>query len=398
MSVQASSMADTDSQKRIPLCEPLLAGNEAAYLQDCVETNWISSAGSYVDDFEKQFVDYIEAKHAVAVVNGTAALHLALVVAGVRPDDEVLVSALSFVAPANAIRHAGARPVFVDSDEATWQMDPDVVVSFLRQDCDKRDGGVYNKRTGRRIGAILPVHILGLPVEMGPVVDIATELGIPVVEDATESLGAVSGGEKVGNLGDIACFSFNGNKLVTCGGGGMIVTNNGDWARHARHLSTQARMDGDEYIHDEVGFNYRLTNLQAAVGVAQMEEINSLLEAKSRIASRYRDMCDALPGMSFMPTGHGDPPAWWLSTVRMDANATGCHSRELRAFLQEQGIETRPLWRPLHQGPAHSGEGFLGGITADLLYDECLCLPSSVGLKDDDVNRVISLIKVRVGG
>lgn len=382
---------------RIPLSEPSLDGNELAYLTECVETNWLSSSGPFVERFEAQLADYVfpdGGGHGVAIVNGTAALHMALKAAGVGAGDEVLVSSLSFIAPANAIVHAGAVPVFVDCEPDTWQMDTRLAVDFLRNGCLPRDGGLYNRDSGRRIGALLPVHILGHPVDMDPLVEAAREFGLPVIEDATESLGSGYRGRVVGSLGDIACFSFNGNKLVTSGGGGMIVTRNPDWAGHARHLSTQARSDAQEYIHDRVGYNYRLTNLQAAVGVAQMERMPEKKLAKARIAARYREMAENLGGITFMPTADWADNVFWLSSIRIDAGEFGLESRELLAFLAEKGIETRPLWQPLHRSPAYAGCLRLGGAEADALYGESLSLPSSPGLADSDQDYVIEAISV----
>jgi perosamine synthetase len=229
--------------KFIPLCVPHISGNEWEYVKDCLDTGWVSSVGSYVTRFEKMTADYVGTQHAVAAVSGTAALHTALLVAGVKPDDEVIVSNLSFIAPANAIRYCGASPVFVDVDPDYWQMDHRIVAEFLKTKCSVSQGVLVNKETGRRVRAVLPVHILGHPVDIDPILELAREYNLPVIEDATESLGAVYKDRKVGRLGDIACFSFNGNKLITTGGGGMIVTDNDEWAARAKYLTTQAKDD-----------------------------------------------------------------------------------------------------------------------------------------------------------
>jgi len=378
--------------ERIPLSEPTLDGNELAYLTECIESNWVSSAGAFVERFERQVADYIGRPHAVAMVNGTAALHLALKVAGVAAGDEVLVSSLSFIAPANAIRHAGAWPVLVDAEEESWQMDVDLVRNFLESGCERQGRTLVNRQTGRRVGALLPVHILGHSCDMAALKVLAEAFALPLVEDATESLGGTCEGQKLGAVGDIACFSFNGNKLVTSGGGGMIVTGREDWARHARHLSTQARVPGGEYIHDEVGYNYRLTNLQAAVGVAQMERITAMLAAKQRIAATYRDMCADTPGLSFMPTPPWAGAMHWLSAIRVEAREFGVDARELRDVMGSKGIETRPLWQPLHQSPALAGAAALGGETAERLYREVLCLPSSVSLDARRQGMVVAAV------
>src|SRR5439155_7054592 len=269
----------------LPLCVPHFRGNEWRYLKECIDTGWVSSVGAYVDRFERAVAARAGTRHAVAVVNGTSALHLALLAAGVGPDDEVLVSDLTFIAPANAVRYAGAWPVFIDAESAAWQIDVQKLADFLHKECDRRGGIVRNRATGRRVRAVLPVHVLGHTCDMDPILEIARRFELPVIEDATECLGADYKGQHAGALGDMGCFSFNGNKLITTGGGGMVVTDNAAWATHVKHLSTQAKADALEYEHDEVGYNYRLTNIQAALGVAQMEVLDEHIAAKRRIAA-----------------------------------------------------------------------------------------------------------------
>lgn len=385
-------MSDTG---RIPLCIPHLAGNEEAYLRQCVETNWVSTAGPFVDRFESEMAAYVGTDNAVATASGTAALHVALLVAGVKPGDEVLTSTLTFIAPANAIRYTGAHPVFVDAEDATWQMDPQRVRAFLEEGCERRGAETFNRRTGRRVSALLPVHILGHPVDMDPLVELAAEFGLAVVEDATESLGASYKGRAVGTLGDCACLSFNGNKLMTAGGGGMVLTARNDWANRVRHLTTQAKADGEEFIHDEVGFNYRLSNLHAALGTAQLERLDALIEAKRRIAEAYRAACEGTAGLTFMPEADWADSVFWLSTVLVDADAYGCDSRGLRERLRAAGVESRPLWQPMHLSPAHAGAQALGGAVAERLYASALSLPSSAGLDEAAQARVLEVV---VGG
>ena len=329
-------VTSSESRTPIPLSVPWITGNEAAYLRECVDTNWVSSGGGFVKRFETDMAGRLGCARAVATVNGTAALHTALMVAGVRPGDCVLTSTLTFVATANAIRHAGAWPVFIDVDPATWQIDAGLVTDFLATACEVRDGAPTDRTTGRRVGAVLPVHILGHPADMDPILAAARGYGIPVIEDATESLGATYHGRPAGNLADAACLSFNGNKLITCGGGGMFVTDRADWAERAIHLTTQARCDDIEAIHDEVGFNYRLTNLQAAVGCAQLENLDERLAIKKRIAAGYRDFCDATPGLTFMPEADWAESALWLSTILVDPDVFGC--RPLR-LVKDSGRE-----------------------------------------------------------
>lgn len=378
----------------IPLCAPEIRGNEWLYVKECLDTNWVSSVGPYVDAFEAAFARYLGVQHAIAVCNGTSALHIALILAGVRPGDEVLVSSLSFIAPANAIRYVGAIPRFIDCEPTYWQIDVVALERFLDEDCRPDRRTLYNRETGRRIGAILPVHILGHPCDMAPIMRIADRYDIPIIEDATESLGAKYRGQPVGTLGRIGCFSFNGNKLITTGGGGMIVTNDNKVAERARYLTTQAKDDMIEYIHNEVGYNYRLTNLQAAVGCAQLERISEFLEKKRSIAETYRRNLTHIPGISPMVEAPWANHAWWLFTIRVDPVQFGMDSRNLLRSLAAKGIQTRPLWQPLHRSPAH--RHVVGDVSlpvAEAIQAEALSLPSSVGLTDHDIERVVESIR-----
>ena len=377
----------------IPLCVPEIAGNEQRYIEDCLASGWVSSAGGFVDRFEAEFADYIGAAHAVAVSSGTAALHAALLVAGVEPDDEVLLPSLTFIAPANAVRYAGAWPVFVDAAPETWQLDPARLAAFLETGCSRVGGVLRNKTTGRRIGALLPVHVLGHPVDLDPVLALAERHGLPVVEDAAESLGGRYRGRPLGRFGWLACFSFNGNKVMTTGGGGMIVTDDAALAARARYLTTTARDDAREGIHGAVGFNYRLTNLQAAMGCAQLERIDALLAAKRAIAARYRAALADLPGLHAMPEAPWVESAFWLYTIRVEEAVAGCSSRVLGERLGRAGIQTRHFWQPLHLSPAHAGAPVLGGAVAEALHRELLSLPCSCGLTPRDQDRVILALR-----
>ena len=377
----------------IPLAVPEIRGNEWQYIRECLDTNWVSSVGAFVDRFERAVATYTDAKHAVAVVNGTAALHVALLVAGVPPDDEVLVPTLSFAAPANAVRYVGAWPVFVDVDPLYWQMDVEKVVDFLERACRWEQGELRNRATGRRVAAVLPVHLLGHPVDMDPILEAARKYGLVVIEDAAESLGATYKRRMVGHLGDIACFSFNGNKVITTGGGGMIVTDNEIWARRARYLTTQAKDDPVEYIHGEIGYNYRLTNIQAAMGVAQMELLDEYIGAKRRIAGLYKEKLSDVPGLS-LPDGAGwAEPTYWLYSVLVGAGAYGTDSRDLMRRLHGAHIQSRPLWHPLHRLKPFEGCMAYQIEVADRLYRDGLSLPSSVGLRREDQKRVICAVR-----
>ncbi|MDH3593959.1 MAG: LegC family aminotransferase [Rhodospirillales bacterium] len=381
----------------IPLSVPEIAGNEWRYIKDCLDSGWVSSVGAFVERFEAEFAARLGAAHAVATINGTAALHVALRTVGLRPEDEVVMPSFTFIAPANAVRYAGAWPVFVDAEPETWQMDPARVVHFLERQCLWTGSGLCNRATGRRIGALLPVHVLGHPVDLAPILAVAERYGLPVVEDVAESLGARYHGQPVGRLGQIACFSFNGNKVMTTGGGGMLVTDDPTLAEQARYLTTTARDDALEGVHGTVGYNYRLTNIQAAMGCAQLERLDALLAAKRRIAARYREALAGLSGVQAMPEADWAESAFWLYSIRLDEEAAGLGSRELRARLARAGIETRTFWQPLHLSPAHSSAPCLGGAVAERLHREILSLPCSCGLTPADQDRVIAALREALG-
>ncbi len=377
----------------IPLCVPEIRGNEWQYVKECLDTGWVSSVGSYVTRFEEALAQAADTKFAIATVNGTAALHVALQCVGVEAGDEVLVSTLTFIAPANAIRYIGAHPVFIDAEPAYWQMDPAAVERFLTQECDW-DGSVLTDRAnGRRVKAIVPVDILGSPVDIDPILALGRRFNLAVVEDATESLATRYKDRPAGSRADVACFSFNGNKLITTGGGGMMVTNDEKIAQHARYLTTQAKDDPVEYVHGEVGYNYRLTNVLAAIGLAQMERVAEYVEIKRRNAARYSEQLARIPGITVMR----EPPyafsTFWLYTILVDEAQFGASSRDLLRALAAKNIQARPLWQPMHRSPAHAGELAFGGNVADTLCRDALSLPSSVGLTVEDVDFVVAAIR-----
>jgi perosamine synthetase len=377
----------------IPLSVPHLGGNEWTYLKDCLDTGWVSSVGSYVNRFEAMLAEAAGTPHAVAANSGTAALHIAMLVAGVRPGDAVLVSSMTFIAPVNAIRYCGAVPVLVDAEPRHWQMDVDQVRRFLESECERRDGATFHRATGRRVAAVIPVHILGHPVDMTTLMPLAEAHGLTVIEDATESLGSRLNERPAGGIGHLGCYSFNGNKILTTGGGGMLVTAREDWARHARHLTTQAKADAEEYIHDEIGYNYRLTNLQAAFGCAQMEVLGDRVARRRAIHALYRAGLADLPGLSFQEEADDVFSNCWLTTVRLDPANFGLDARALRAHLRTARIEARPLWQPAHLSPAHADALKLPCPVAEDLYANCLSLPSSSSSSDDDIARVIAEVR-----
>ncbi len=379
------------SEGRIPLSEPSIGGNAAAYLQECLDTNFVSSVGPFVERFEREFAAAVGARHAVACASGTAALHLAFLVLDVGPGDDVLVADLTFVASINPIVYVGARPILVDAEPATYDMDASLVVAEL----DRRAAAGE-----RQPAAIELVHLVGHPADIAPVLAAAERYGIPVVEDASEALGATwtkgpLAGRQVGTLGRIAAFSFNGNKLITTGGGGMVVTDDEDLARRARHLSTQARLPGLAYDHDEVGYNYRLTNLAAALGVAQLEELDRLLGARRAIAARYDAAIATIHGVRPAPRAPWADPSFWLYAAALETPDPARRDRIL-AGLADAGIEARPIWRPIHQTRRYADSARLGGAVADRIFDAALCLPSSSGLTETDQDRVTDALRAVV--
>lgn len=383
---------DTQFNDVIPLCVPEIRGNEWNYIKECLDTNWVSSVGSFVDSFEQKVADFIGSKYAVATVNGTSALHIALLIGGIKPEDEVLVSTLTFIAPVNAIRYAGAYPVFIDAEPNYWQIDSQKVRDFLEQECVWRNNNLYNKNTGRRVKAILPVHILGHAVDIDPILEIARKYNLVVIEDAAEGLGAKYKRRNVGKLADISCVSFNGNKIITTGGGGMVLTQNETWANKAKYLTTQAKDDPLEYIHHEIGFNYRLNNIQAAMGCAQIELLPSYITKKRQIAHNYTQALAHISGLESPQEATWARSTFWLYTVLIDKLKFGLSSRDTIQKLAAAKIQTRPLWQPIHLSKAHQDCQAYYCEIAEKLYRKAISLPCSVGLSESSQNRVIKTI------
>lgn len=383
------------SLEPIPLCAPHLSGNEARYLQECVETGWVSSVGRYVNLLEERVAQLVNRRAGVATTSGTAALHLALLLAHVQPGEEVLVPDLTFVAPANCVRYAGAEPVLVDCDPETMQIDVELVRNFLNQRCERRKEGCFNCDTGRRIAAVMPVHLLGHPVDIDPLLEVCNQWELPLIEDATESLGAFYRGRPVGSHGLISCYSFNGNKIVTAGGGGLLVTDQQELADKARYLSTQAKDDPLYYVHNEVGYNYRLTNIQAALAVAQLEQLSEFVAAKRRIASVYQQAFQDLEGCLKLPREQPwATSSFWLYTVTLQGAAAGQRDG-LLAFLNENGVQARPLWNAIHQNRPFEKCQLVcrERSQASELVARSVSLPSSVGLTSLQQAQVCQLVK-----
>lgn len=381
------SMAPTDL-KFIPLSVPCIRGKEWDYVKECLDTGWVSTAGPWVGKFEQMFVERLGVSHAVSCMNGTAGLHIALKVAGVEPGTEVITSNVTFIATANAISYANAIPVVIDASLDTWQMDPNLLIQWLEEHAEQRTDGVFNRVTGRRISAIMPVHILGHSCDMDRVLALAERYDLPVIEDSTEALGGTYKGRPLGTLGTFGCYSFNGNKLITTGGGGMIVSHWPEGAKRAKHLTTTAKVDDEEFIHDEVGYNYRLTNVLAALGAAQMEQLDDFLAEKKAIRDRYQAALGHRDDLQLLPEPEWNQSALWLYTIRLK----GRSSRPLLQHLKANQIQSRPLWQPMNQSPAHPSLHGTPCPNSDHLSRECLSLPCSVGLSEEDQDRVVRSI------
>jgi perosamine synthetase len=385
----------------IPLSVPELRGNEWQYVKECLDTNWVSYVGPFVERFERELATSVMARHAVATSSGTAALHIALLLAGVGRDDEVVMPGLTFVAPANAVRYCGAWPTFTDIRADDWQWDVAQVADFLAQRCAVGDGKLHNKQTGRRIAALLPVHLLGGMCDVDAVAELASRYELPLIEDAAECLGATYRGRPIGAPCPayrgplrLTITSFNGNKVITTGGGGAIFTDDDALARHAKHLTTTAKADKIEFLHDEVGYNYRLTNVAAAIGVAQLEKLEEYVEIKRRIAARYATGLRDGPGIRPHPEPAHNRSTFWLYSVELDRPA-----RPIVDALNARGIMSRPMWVPLHRLPSFERACFaMPQRHCDALYERALSLPCSVGLTAADQERVIRQLRAALSG
>ncbi len=368
----------------IQLSSPNLAGNEWKYIKDCLDTNWVSSVGSYVTGFEKKMCEFTGAKYAVATSNGTTALHISLMLSGVVANDLVILPNITFIASANSISYCGAQPLLMDVDFDSWQMDLNILETYLRNETEQRNNFCFDKKTGKRISAIMPVHVLGNMCDMDKLMALSEEFNLTMIEDATEALGSYYGGKHSGTFGKFGCFSYNGNKIITTGGGGMIVTDDEELARKAKHLTTQAKVPGIGYFHDEIGYNYRLVNLLAAMGVAQMELLPDFLKTKIRIRTNYNEAFTGLNG--FAPQKIGDLIQCnnWLYTCRLP------ESEKLGDFLREKEIETRPFWTPMNQLPMYKDCLYINqSDVSGEVFSQCISLPCSSHLTVEQQQTVI---------
>ena len=369
--------------KRVFLSSPHLSGLEEAYVADAFATNWVTPLGPHVDAFETEFAATVGAPYAAAVSSGTAALHLALLLAGVGPGDEVLVSTLTFVASVNPVVYVGATPAFIDSERTSWNMDP----ALLEEALDTR------ARAGRLPRAVVLVHLYGQSADLDSITAICARYGVPLVEDAAEALGATYRERSPGTLGVSGVFSFNGNKIITTAGGGMLVSADATLIAHARKLATQARDPAPHYEHSEVGFNYRLSNILAGIGRGQLRVLADRVAARRRNFAYYAEALGDLPGIEFMPEAPWGTHTRWLTTLTIDPRAFGADRESVRRALDAEGIEARPVWKPMHLQPLYSHSPILGRGVADDLFARGLCLPSGSNLTESDLERVVAVVR-----
>lgn len=372
----------------IPLSVPNISGNEWQYIKDCLDTSWVSSVGSYVNQFERVTAEYTGAKYAVATSNGTSAIQIALMLAGVKANDLVIAPNITFVASINAIKYTGAKSILIDIDFDTWQMDVDLLEDFLINHTFVENNTCFYKATRQIIRAILPVHVLGNIGDMDKLMFLSNKYHLHVVEDSTEALGSYYKGKHAGTFGLLGTLSYNGNKLITTGGGGMILTDDEGLAKKAKHLTTQAKAKPDEYFHDEIGYNFRLVNVLAAMGVAQMEQLTIFLKRKEEITAFYNARLSKIEGFVNQKVLTDVNPNYWLYTIKIP------RAKSLLAHFKNLAIEARPFWVPMNQLPANENDLYY--TKADIsnqIYDTCVSLPCSTNITDDQLEIVVKSIE-----
>ncbi len=362
------------------LHEPLFCGNENKYVQECIDTGWVSSVGKYVDRFEADLAAYTGVKRAVAVVNGTAALHICLILSDVRPNDEVLVPALTFIATANVVTYCHAVPHFVDSAYDTLGIDPNALDAYLSESSEIRADGCYNIKTGRRIRAVVPMHTFGHPVDMDKMIAVCEKYQLALIEDAAESIGSFYKGRHTGHFGRIAAMSFNGNKTITTGGGGAVLTNDEELGKLAKHITTQAKIPHRwAYAHDRIGYNYRMPNINAALGCAQLEKLPEYVEKKRRLAKKYREALDGVSGVKFFVEPEFAKSNYWLNAILLDEDVANERDRVLE-ILNDVGIGSRPIWDLMYTMPMFADCPRMECKVAEDIGRRLINLPSSVRL------------------
>lgn len=383
-------MTESGEKKRIYLSSPHMSdeGYELQYINEAFESNWIAPLGPNVDAFEKEFAEKVGAKHAAAVSSGTAAMHLALMAAGVGKGDIVFCQSLTFAASANPIVYQNAIPVFIDSDFKTWNMCP----KALKKAFEK-----YAK-LGKKPKAVIVVHLYGLSADMDPIMEICQEKGVTVIEDAAESLGSLYKGKQTGTIGDYGVFSFNGNKIITTSGGGMVVSNDEERIAKIRFWATQARERARHYEHKELGYNYRMSNIVAGIGRGQLKVLDQRLAKKRYIFDYYRRELGKLPGVEFMPANEWDEPNRWLTCILL---SEGVQPSDIMEALDKENIESRPIWKPMHLQPFYKDSDYItteNGISiCDDIFSTGVCLPSDSKMTDDDLERVVGVVKDEMG-
>ena len=370
--------------ERIWLSSPHMGENERKYVAEAFETNWIAPLGPNVDSFELQIAKFLDVKSVLALNSGTAALHLALQILGVRKGDIVICQSLTFAATAFPISYCSGVPVFIDSEIDTWNMDPVLLEEAIKRQMAK----------GKKPAAIIIVHLYGMPAKMDEVLEIAQRYEIPVIEDAAEALGSTYKGKACGSLGNIAILSFNGNKIITTSGGGAFTSNNENFVNKARHFSAQAKEPAPYYLHKEIGYNYRLSNVLAGIGRGQMEVLPQRVKRRREVFDCYKKELSGIPGINFLPEPQDVFSNRWLTTIIINSDIMGSNITErIRLYLEKQNIESRNLWKPLHQQPVFAGYEVYNNGVADSLFANGLCLPSGSNLSDENLNRVIYEIK-----
>jgi perosamine synthetase len=359
----------------IPLHRPVFEGNERRYLVDCIDSNFVSSVGAKVTEFEEKVAEFTGSKYAVATVNGTAALHVAIELAGVKPGDEVISQALTFIATCNAISYAGAKPLFIDVDRDTMGLSPVALKRFLEKNAEKRTSGTFNKTSGKKISACVPMHTFGFPCRIAEIVEICTDWGIALIEDAAESLGSYAGGRHTGTFASMATFSFNGNKVITTGGGGMIITDDSELAKRAKYITTTSKVSHPyEFVHDEIGYNYRMPNLNAALGCAQMERLDEFLTIKAHLAGQWGAFFNKR-GAEFFKAIDGDKANHWLNAIILDSRED---RDEFLKVTNDNNVMTRPIWTLMSKLPMFKDCQTDGLENSLWLEDRVVNIPSSV--------------------
>ncbi|WP_111672872.1 DegT/DnrJ/EryC1/StrS family aminotransferase [Algoriphagus litoralis] len=367
----------------LPLSFPVFDGNESIYIQQAISSGNLATNGAFISKFESKLSKKIRFHQAVALNSGTSALHLALVLLGVGQGDEVLCQSFTFCASANPVVYLGATPIFVDSEEDTWNISPELL----------EDAILSRIALGKKPKAIIVVHLFGMPAKMKEIMEISQKYTIPILEDAAEAVGSTLNGESCGTFGKIGVFSFNGNKIITSGGGGALISSDASVIERARYLSTQAREDLPYYQHLEIGYNYRMNNMAGAIGLAQLERLDGFIAKRRLINDRYRILFEDFPGITFQTELIDSRSNYWLTSILIDENQTGFSNDRLRILLFKSGIETRFLWKPLHLQPAYRGVPFYGGHISENLFLKGLCLPSSVSLTYDDQKIIAGVIE-----